>query len=183
MKKINFTATAVAVALAGSLAACNKPEAAKPAADVGKIADTVKADAQQLVTDFNAHDAVKAVSHDADTILIMFHGAPNATGKDADLATTKKQVADPLAKLAISDELVDVAASGDLAVYRATYAFTYTDPKTGKPTTENGNWLVGYKPQADGSWKIVWDVVSDTGAAPAAAAAAPAASAATNTTS
>jgi len=180
MKNAKILTTALCLALGAMAASCNKPEAAKPAADMGKIAAAVKADANQLVSNFNAHDAVKAVSHDADGILIMFHGAPNATGKDADLATTRQQLADPAAKLALSNESVDVAASGDLAVYRATYAFTYTDPKTKKPITENGNWLVGYKPQADGSWKIVWDVVSDTGPSPAAT---PAAGAPTNTTS
>jgi len=70
----------------------------------------------------------------------------------------------------VSDETVDVAAAGDMAVYRATYVYTSTDPKTKKPVTETGNWLVGYKPQPDGTWKIVWDVISDAPAASAPAA-------------
>ena len=55
-----------------------------------------------------------------------------------------------------------------MAIYRATYTVTATDPKSKKPVAENGNWLVGYK-TVGGAWKIAWNVVSDTGAAPTAA--------------
>ena len=124
-----------------------------------------------MVADFNAKDAAKAVAHDAADYVGMFHGAPNLVGPAADLELTQQQLADPAVKLAVSDEVVDMAASGDLAVVRATYAYTFTDPKTKAPTTENGNWVLGYKTQADGAWKISWAVVSDTpAAAPAAAA-------------
>jgi hypothetical protein len=36
--------------------------------------------------------------------------------------------------------------------------------------TETGNYLAGYKPQADGSWKQTWSVVSNDAPAPAAPA-------------
>ena len=65
-------------------------------------------------------------------------------------------------------ETIDVAAAGDMAIYRATYTVTATDPKSKKPVAENGNWLVGYK-TVGGASKIAWNVVSDTGAAPTAA--------------
>jgi ketosteroid isomerase-like protein len=160
----------LAMLLAGSMAACDKAEPAKTAADPGKVAAAVKADVDLLVAEFNMHDAAKAVAHDAPGMVGMFHGTPNVVGPDQDLAQTKQQVADPLAKITVSNETVDVATSGDMAVYRATYAYVSTDPKTKQPTTENGNWVVGYKTQPDGSWKVAWNVVSDTGPAPAAAA-------------
>lgn len=159
--------TAVIVIGAFTLSACTKPAATT---DTAKIADAIKADVTQLVAHFNAHDAEKAVSHDAPDYVGMFHGMPNVVGPAADLALTKLQVADAASNIVVSDETVDVASAGDMAVYRATYAYTMTDPATKKPITENGNWLLGYKPQADGSWKISWGVVSDTGPAPAAAA-------------
>jgi ketosteroid isomerase-like protein len=161
---------AMSILVAGSLAACSPPSPAKPAVDTAKIAAAVKADADQSVADFNAHDAPKSVSHDAPGIVAMFHGAPNIVGMDSDLAMAKRQATDLASKVAVSDETVDVAAAGDMAVYRATYVYTSTDPKTKKPVTETGNWLVGYKPQPDGTWKIVWDVISDAPAASAPAA-------------
>jgi ketosteroid isomerase-like protein len=173
MKSQNLLVCAALTAVIASLAACNKPAspaAPASAADVGKIADAVKADADQLVADFNSRDAVKSVAHDAPGMVGMVHGTPNVVGADQDLAQTKQQVADPALKLVVGDETVDVAQSGDLAVYRSTYAWTFTDPATKKPKTEVGNWLIGYKKQPDGTWKIAWNVVSDAPAPIAAKA-------------
>lgn len=170
MSSNHIALIAVSAVAALSLSACARPEPAKPAVDAAKVGEAVKADARQLVVDFNAHDAAKAVAHDAAGEVSIFHGQPNTVGVEADLANTKLQLADPSAKITVSSETVDVAASGDMAVYRASYVYDFTDPKTKKPGSESGNWLVGYK-LVDGVWKIAWNVVSDTpAAAPAAAA-------------
>ena len=172
MTRFEWAGAALSAALAASLGACNINAPAKPAADTAKISDAIKADAAQLVADLNAHDADKLASHDAPDIVAMFHGAPNVNGQAADLASDKQFLAaSPNAHLALANESVDVAASGDMAVYHSTFVITVTDSKTKKPVTANGNYLAGYKPQADGSWKIEWSVVSDTGPAPAAPAA------------
>ena len=176
MTKLQLTGAAVAVLMAASVGACDKMAPAKPAVDAGKIADAVKADEAQLLADVNAHDATKVASHDAADVVQMAHGYPNLVGAAADLAANQKGfAADSTQKVTIANESVDVAASGDMAVYRSTYAFSGADPKTKKPMTENGNYLAGYKLQSDGTWKIAWSVVSDTGSPPAAPAAPPAA--------
>lgn len=172
MGKSRLAGVAMCVLLAGALAACGQQQAAKPAVDTAKVADAVLADVHQFVEQFNARDAEGAVSHDAPDYVGMFHGMPNVKGPAEDLVVTRQQVADPAVKVVVSDETVDVAASGDMAVYRATYAYTFTDPTTQQPATENGNWLMGYGVQPDGSWKIAWGVVSDTGPAAVAAPAA-----------
>ena len=170
MTRLTLAGAALTVLLSASLVACTKPAADKPAADTGAIAAAIKADADQLVTDFNAHDAVKSASHDAPGMVAMFHGAANTVGADADLATTKQLFIDsPNTKFTVADETVDVPASGDMAVYRATYSYAFNDPKTKKPIVETGNWLAGYKLQPDGSWKIAWDILAETPAAPDAA--------------
>jgi ketosteroid isomerase-like protein len=169
--KLRHAAILAALLAVTSLAACNK--AAAPAAvDKAKIAEAVKADANGLVTAFNARDAEKATSHDAPGMVGMFHGTPNVVGAEEDLKTTKQQFAtNSVGNIKLSNETVDVADSGDMAVYRASYAFSGEDPKSKKPVTETGNWVVGYQKQADGAWKIAWNVVSDApAAAPAAAA-------------
>lgn len=160
-----------AMALAFSLSACAKPEPAKPPVDAAKITEAVKADLDGLVAAFNAKDAEKAVTHDSPTYVGMFHGAANVNGPAEDLALTKLQLSDPAANVKITGSVVDVAAAGDMAVVRATYEYTLTDPKTKAPTVEHGNWVLGYKAQSDGAWKLAWSVVSDTpppAAAPAA---------------
>ena len=171
MQRIRITVLCAVATV--SLAACNSaPQVvlapAALAVDTGKIADAVRADVTQLVTELNARDVDKAVSHDSADMVFMFHGAPNVVGPAADKAMTSQMLADPAFHLAVSGETVDVAAAGDLAVYRTTYALTATDPKSKKPVVEHGNWLVGYKPVEGGTWKIAWNVVSDTGPAPAA---------------
>jgi ketosteroid isomerase-like protein len=168
MSKTNIACAAL---LALSLGACAKTETAAPAGDAAKIADAVKADAQKLIAELNAKDLDKAVAHDAPDIVGMFHGAPNIKGPDEDRATTKPLLADPAFHLELKDETVDVAKAGDMAVLRATYTATQTDPKTKKVGTETGNLVSVYKQQADGSWKIAQQVISDT---PPAGAAAPA---------
>ncbi len=172
MTRFHLAGAAVATLMAASLGACNQTVTEKPAADTAKVADAVKADVAQLVAAINAHDAAKAASHDASDAVVIFHGLPNAVGPAADQAATQKGFADPNFHVTLVDEAVDVPASGEMAVYRSTYDNTFTDSKTKKPTTLRVNYLAGYKRQADGSWKIAWYVVSDTGAPPTAAPAA-----------
>ncbi len=70
-------------------------------------------------------------------------------------------MSDPALKLEVSNEAVDVAKSGDMAVYRATYHFTYTDPATRKPAVETGNWVAVFTRQPDGTMKMLRDMVLD----------------------
>jgi ketosteroid isomerase-like protein len=168
MKTSKIALTAFAGFAAVVAAGCSKPAAS---VDTGQVAATIKGEVGQLVTAFNAHDVQKSVAQDAPGMVGMFHGTPNIVGPAADLAQTQQQLADPSAKIAVADETVDVASSGDLAVYRATYAYDYADPKTRTPMVESGNWVIGYKQQSDGTWQVIWNVVSDTGPAKPAPAA------------
>lgn len=173
-----------AITLAGvSLAACTPQEALGDAAQLaatakaqaGRLMRTliprepvrpeiaVKADIDQLVRDFNAHDAVKVAAHDVADVVQMSHGGPNIVGAAMDLEANRQQLAaDPSAHIAVADPRIDVAASGDMAIYRSSYVFTSTGEKTGRPIVEAGNYLAGYRLQADGTWKMQWSVVSDT---------------------
>ena len=148
------------------IAACTP---APQAGDSAKVSAEVKAAMASVISSFNAHDAEKSVSFDAPDYVGMFHGADNVVGPAQDLALTKMQLSDAATKVTVSDEKVDVAAAGDMAVWTATYAYDFTDPKTKKLTTEHGNWLLVFKKQADGAMKEAYGVVSDTPAsAPAA---------------
>jgi len=174
MTKTKLATVALPILLAAGLTACAKPEAAKPAVDTAKIADTVRADIDALVSELNAKDIDKAVAHDAPNIVGMFHGTPNINSPAEDKALTSQQLKDTAFHLETSNPSVDVAQAGDMAVYRSNYSATFTDVKTNKQVSEVGNWVAIYKPQPDGSWKVVLNMIADM--APAAAApAAPAA--------
>jgi ketosteroid isomerase-like protein len=73
---------------------------------------------------------------------------------------------DPNFSLSFEANAVDVARSGDLAYETGAYSMSLTDPATRRVVTEKGNYIVVWKKQADGSWKVVRDVpVSDGPAA------------------
>jgi ketosteroid isomerase-like protein len=60
--------------------------------------------------------------------------------------------------LSMIEEAVDVAKSGDMAVYRGTYSENST--RDGVAYTHKGNYLAGFRRDADGIWRVHWSVVS-----------------------
>lgn len=126
----------------------------------------IMAIARNHIAAFNARDAVGATSMQTPDYIGFFHGMPNTVGHAADLAITKEQVADPAMKLFISNEHVDASLAGDMATWRCTYRYTYTDPATKQPRVELGNYIIGFKRQPDGKMRATWSVVSDTPLAP-----------------
>ncbi len=150
-----------AVAFALLLSACTQPSA-HIAVDPARVADEVKTVIHTQVDAYAARDAAKAASILAPDMIGMFHGEPVLEGVPASLEQIKGQMRDPALKLVVSNEAVDVAKSGDLAVYRATYSFTYTDPATKKPALEKGSWVAVFQRQPDGAMKMSRDMVIDT---------------------
>jgi ketosteroid isomerase-like protein len=128
--------------------------------DTEAIAKTIKTDVVQLVAGLNAHDAVKTTAYDAPNIISMECGSPSTIGVEADREGFKMGFAhDPLWKVSLIDETVDVASSGDLAVYRGTYNEDHS--RAGVLMTHKTNFIAEFKRQNDGSWKIVWYSVSN----------------------
>lgn len=159
MRKVIIASTLLAIA---AVSGCSK-DTSVAAVDPAQISDSIKAKVAEIVMSFNNHDAAGAVSHDEPGYIGMFHGTPNSIGVAADLAVTKIQVSDPAAKVTLGDQVIDVAAAGDMAIDRATYDYAYTDPQTHQTKLESGNWVMCFKKQADGTWKLAWSVLSDTG--------------------
>ena len=128
--------------------------------DTAAIAETIKADVAQVVAGLNAHDAVKTTAYDAPNIISMECGSPPTIGVEADREDFKAGFArDPLWKVSLIDETVDVASSGDLAVYRGTY--NEDNSRAGVLMTHKTNFIAEFKRQSDGSWRIVWYSVSN----------------------
>lgn len=145
----------VAFTLAGTESA-----AASASVDTTAIADTIKRDVAQLVAGLNAHDAVKTTAYDAANIISMECGSPSTVGIEADRKGFEMAFArDPDWRVSLIDETVDVASSGDLAVYRGTY--NEDNGRAGVLMTHETNFIAEFKRQGDGSWKIVWYSVSN----------------------
>ena len=128
--------------------------------DTAAIAETIKTDVAQLVAGLNAHDAVKTTAYDSPNIISMECGSPSTIGVEADREGFKMGFAhDPFWRVSLLDETVDVASSGDLAVYRGTY--NEDNSRAGVLMTHKTNFIAEFKRQSDGSWRIVWYSVSN----------------------
>jgi ketosteroid isomerase-like protein len=156
MKPTLTLSTGIAVL---ALAACG-PKAPDASAAAKATAD-VKTAVAQLVDGYNTRNLAEAIGVNAPDHLGMAHGFANVAAADAEQASVKAQLADPAMVLAFTDPAIEASASGDLAVYRATYHVTYTDPNTRRPATEVGNWVAVFKRQPDGTMKLSWEVMSD----------------------
>ena len=129
-------------------------------ADTAVVAETIKKDVAELVAGLNAHDVARTTAYDAPNVISMECGSPSTIGVEADREGFKMGFAhDPLWKVSLLDETVDVASSGDLAVYRGTY--NEQNSRAGVLMTHKTNFLAEFKRQSDGSWRIVWYSVSN----------------------
>lgn len=124
------------------------------------ISGTIKAAVAQVVAGINAHDPIKATAYDAPDIISMECGSPSTIGIEADREGFRQGFQhDPLWKVSLIGETVDVAASGDLAVYRGTY--NEDNGSDGVLMTHRTNFIAEFKRQSHGSWRIVWYSVSN----------------------
>jgi ketosteroid isomerase-like protein len=128
--------------------------------DTAAVAKLIKRNVAQLVAGLNAHDADKTTAFDADKIVSMECGSPPSTGIEADREGFKMGFArDPDWRVSLIDETVDVANSGDLAVYRGIY--NEDNGRAGVLTTHKTNFIAEFKRQSDGSFKMVWYIVAN----------------------
>lgn len=130
--------------------------------DTAGIAETIKTNVANLIAGINAHDAARATAYDAPDVISMECGRPTSIGAEADREGLKIGFAhNPLWKVSLIDETVDVAGSGDLAIYRGTY--NEDSSRDGVPMTHKMNFIAAFKRQGDGSWRIAWYIVSNMG--------------------
>jgi ketosteroid isomerase-like protein len=151
----------ILLALAAMLAVQNVNAIVRAApADRTVIAETIKADVAQLVAGINAHDPAKATAYDAPDVISMECGRPSSVGLEADKEGFKMGFArEPYWKINLIDEAVDVASSGDLAVYRGTY--NEENRRGDVPLTHRVNFIAEFRQGSDGTWKIAWYIVSE----------------------
>ncbi len=122
------------------------------------IAARIKADVAQIVDGINSKDIAKATKFDApDLISMESMRAPSygaKTNHDG-LAMVFKYA--PSWHLSMIDEAVDVAKSGDMAIYRSTY--NEDSARDGTPFTHKVNYIAGFSRDPDGMWRVHWSVV------------------------
>jgi uncharacterized protein (TIGR02246 family) len=104
-----------------------------------------------------AKDLDKTISFYADDALQLPEKAPAAKGKENIRKNWAPLLAAPGAGLSFQTTTVEIARSGELAYETGTYDLVTTD-KQGKSSDEEGKYVVVWKKQNDGSWKVVVDI-------------------------
>ena len=152
----NRSVLVMAAAFSACLAACSPQQPTAPP-------DTRAADAaaiQQADADWakaaEAKDLDKMVAPYLDDAVIFPSSGLAVVGKDNIRKFFSRIAEGPNMRFAFSNVTVDVARSGDLAEDRGSMQVTVTDKK-GKTTTQTGQYVLVYKKQADGSWKVAAD--------------------------
>jgi ketosteroid isomerase-like protein len=132
---------------------------AAPRPTQASIAARIKGDVAEIIAGINAKDIDKATKFDAPDLVSMESGREPSAGAQADhdgLSMTFKYAPDW--HLTLIDETVDVARAGDMAVYRGTYA--EDSLHDGVPFTHKGNYIAGFRRDADGQWRVHWSVIA-----------------------
>jgi len=101
-------------------------------------------------------DLDKAVSFYSDDALVLPDKAPALRGNENIRKNWAPLLALPGPGLSWKTSALDVARSGDMAYETGVYDFVTTDKK-GKSTDYKGKYLVIWKKQTDGSWKVAVD--------------------------
>lgn len=132
---------------------------AAPKGSESAIASAIKADVGEIIAGINTKDIGEATRFDAPDLVSMESGREPSVGAKADrdgLSMTFKYA--PTWHLTLIDETVDVAKAGDMAIYRGTYAEDST--RDGVPYTHTGNYVAGFRRDADGMWRVHWSVIA-----------------------
>ena len=128
------------------------------------VTDTSKADERavreseiEMSKALAAKDLEQLMSFFADDALGIYPNTPIIIGKDALRQSWTTTLAIPGFSMSLQPMKVEAARSGDLAYVHGTWTRTMNDAM-GKPAADKGDYIVVYKKQLDGRWRIVADI-------------------------
>jgi uncharacterized protein (TIGR02246 family) len=131
-----------------------------PAVMTSRIVDSIKADEVDWNADYRSGDPARVATHYAPNATVVTPGAAPLVGAPAIRAALNQAYQDSRFGVVFASDRVDVARSGDLAASKGWWRETTTDPKTGQAKTSSGYFVTVYKPQPDGKWRAVWDILT-----------------------
>lgn len=108
---------------------------------------------------YAAKDLERSVAFCDEEASMLPPNAPIATGKEALTKLIGSAFAIPDYTLSWHANKVGVAHSGELGYTSGTYDFSLKDP-SGKTISDRGKYLTVWKKEADGSWKVLFDMFS-----------------------
>ena len=138
--------------------ACNKPAATEaPAVDTEAEIAAIKQVEQAQIRAIQAKDGVgSAANYAEDAVFVGEDGKP-VQGGEAIRSAFAEMTKDPALAFEYEQDKMVVSKGGDMGYSTASYTFTSTDKKSGKPVTTKGANLSVWQKQVDGRWKLVAD--------------------------
>lgn len=168
MKALTRTAGLALTVVLGACAQQAAPPPTPPPDTRSADEAAIRAAVKEWSAAAQAKDAAKFTSFYTDDAVVMLEGAPDASGIAAIREAIAGMMQDPAFALSFEATSVVAARSGDLAYETGTYSMTMTGPDK-KPAAQVGHYVVVWRKQADGSWKVAVDApISDPPPAPAA---------------
>ncbi len=104
---------------------------------------------------YHAKDLAKSVAFCDELASMLVPNAPIATGKDAIAKAIESDFKND--DIAWHVKKVGVAKSGDLGYTSGTTEMTFKDA-SGNTKSDKGKYLTVWKKQADGTWKVLFDM-------------------------
>jgi uncharacterized protein (TIGR02246 family) len=140
-----------------ALAGCDTPD--KP--DSAAIEQQILAKEEEWNRAYAQRDAEALAGFYADDAAMANPGEQLVRGKESIQKATEAFAKDPNLNVTFRANRVQVASSGDLAYTRGQYMLTSTDASTNQPESTRGYYLTVWQRQADDSWKVVEDFITE----------------------
>ena len=150
------------LALVTGLAACQEQQgeqagATEEAVDAASVEQSLRAMADQYEQASLAGDTETLASLYADDAILLAPGMPRAEGIDAIRGAYQQRYAGGApTEAVIEPQTIVVAEAGDLAYEVGSFRFSGTGPD-GTTTSDTGKYLVIWKQNAAGEWKMAVD--------------------------
>lgn len=148
------------VAMMPALAACGNSaaESGSGSASATEV-QSVKNLETRFIAGWEAKDPAVKSLYAPDAVVVV----PNAPPRDDPELIGQafdRYAANSTAVIDFKNVATVISAGGDLAFSQGTYSSSSTNPDTGMVQKGNGYYLLVYKKQPDGSWKVIQDVSS-----------------------
>lgn len=138
----------------------------EPPTNTAEVRQAIEAANAQLVEAFNQGDAAAAAAFYTEDAIFMPPNSEPARGRQAIQEKTAADMAAlHLSDLALTTSEVDV--HGDTAIETGSFTIKLTPPGQEEAIQDQGKYIVIWKKQADGSWKVHRDIFNSNISPPA----------------
>jgi ketosteroid isomerase-like protein len=124
-----------------------------------KAVDALRAADAAWLKAYRAKDLEKAAPFFDERGCMLVPNSPALTGKAAIAKFIAKSFAIRNYKIAWHPTRAEVARSGELGYTSGTYRMSFKN-ESGKTVSDNGKYLMVWKKQPDGAWKVLFDMSS-----------------------